>query len=108
MYLDLYAAFPDPKVSHGLPPLYRHTHTLLVSARKNPSNEVLYLGLPFKRSLKLQLVQNAIPKYQHVTSVLKVLHWLLVVFKGQFKGLGITYKDLYGLGSQGLPYTTDV
>lgn len=54
----------------------------------------LCLGLPLKVTQKSQLVQNAAAwiltrttRFCHVTPIVQVLHWLLIVFCAQFKML---------------------
>jgi len=55
----------------------------------------------------LQLIQNAAArilsrtrKYEHITPVLRSLHWLPVTFRIDFKVLLLVYKSFNGLGTQ--------
>lgn len=66
-------------------------------------NGILY-GLPEKEISKLQRVQNSAARlvtgtrrYEHITPVLKDLHWLPVQSRLTFKILLTTYKILHGL-----------
>ncbi|XP_061489769.1 uncharacterized protein LOC133387924 [Rhineura floridana] len=74
-----------------------------VSSRLDYCN-ALYVGLPLK-TVRKQLVQNASARllknsrrWDHITPVLKDLHWLPVVYRAQFKVLVLTFKALYGVG----------
>lgn len=78
---------------------------------------MLYIGLPLKTILKLQLVHNAVAhllkgvgKQEHITPVLQGLHQYPVFFWVQFKVTILTYKALKGLDHMYLrdcllPYT---
>ena len=66
----------------------------------------LYYGLPQKQTKKLQAVQNTSArlisrtlKYDHITPVLKELHWLPISgqYRSIYKILLITYKCLHGI-----------
>jgi hypothetical protein len=59
-------------------------------------------GLPAYQLNKLQRVQNAaariirrLPKFCHITPVLRELHWLSVKFRIDYKILLLTYKGLH-------------
>lgn len=67
----------------------------------------LYVGLDEKLLHRLQLVQNAAArlltgtkKREHITPVLKSLHWLPVRFRIDFKILLFVFKSLHGLAPQ--------
>uniref|UniRef100_A0A670I451 Reverse transcriptase domain-containing protein n=1 Tax=Podarcis muralis TaxID=64176 RepID=A0A670I451_PODMU len=82
--------------------LARVVHALVIS-RLDYCN-ALYVGLPLKVTRKLQLIQNAAARLvtgggrrDHITPVLKDLHWLPVCFRAQFKVLVLTFKALNGL-----------
>ena len=66
-------------------------------------NNSLYYGLPNTQLLRLQRVQNAAAriimkrrKFDHVTPILKELHWLPVMYRVSFKMLVLTYKCIHG------------
>ena len=82
-------------------PLERLVHAF-VTASLNYYN-ILY-GFPEASVKKLQLVQNSAArlvlkthKYEHITPILKALHWLPVRQRIDFKVLILTYKALNGL-----------
>ena len=61
----------------------------------------LYYNLPSTRLHRLQLIQNAaaravknLPKHDHISPVLKSLHWLKVHERVQYKILSLTYGAL--------------
>ena len=65
----------------------------------------LYSGLPKKAIKQLQLIQNAAArvltrtkKAEHITPVLKSLHWLPVCHRIDFKIMLIVYKSLNSSG----------
>ena len=67
----------------------------------------LYNGLLRKSIKKLQLAQNSAariidrtPRYSHMTSVLRDLHWLPIVKRCQYKILVFTYNVLHQNASQ--------
>ena len=85
--------------------LSRESATILVhafiSSRLDYCNSLLY-GLPTYQLNKLQRVQNAaariirrLPKFCHITPVLRELHWLPVKFRIDYKILLLTYKGLH-------------
>lgn len=64
----------------------------------------IFTGLPKKSIRQLQLIQNAAArvltrtkKIEHITPVLKSLHWLPVAQRIDFKVLLLVYKSLNGL-----------
>ncbi|KAI4903347.1 hypothetical protein NFI96_001973 [Prochilodus magdalenae] len=74
----------------------------LVISRLDYCNSLL-AGLPLRAVRPLQLVQNAaarlifnLPKFTHVTPLLRSLHWLPVVARIRFKTLMLAYKAKNG------------
>ena len=74
-----------------------------VSCKLDHCNSILF-GLPKHVTDKLQLVQNSSArlvtltrKRDHITPVLKDLHWLPVEYRIKFKILLLTFKALHGL-----------
>ena len=71
---------------------------------------LLQVGLiiALKNALQqLQLVQNAVARFptktkqfEHITPILKSLHWFPVCQRIDFKILLLTYKSMNGLGSK--------
>ena len=73
----------------------------LVTSRLDYCN-ILYHGIPDKQLNKLQGVQNVTAriltctnKFDHITPVLKSLHWLPVKARVEYKLLLTTYKTAY-------------
>ena len=74
-----------------------------VTNRIDYCNSLLY-GLPDCELKKVQRVQNAAArlltstgKYDHITPVLRELHWLPVKYRIQFKILLLTFKAIHGM-----------
>ncbi len=74
-----------------------------VSSRLDYCNSLL-IGCPKSSLRSLQLVQNAAARLltgtnrrDHITPVLKSLHWLPVQFRIKFKILLLTYKAIHGM-----------
>lgn len=71
----------------------------------------LYYGTQNKVLDRLQMVQNASArlltgtcKFDHITPVLKALHWLPISFRINYKILLFVFKSLHGLA----PYIADL
>ena len=82
----------------------------LILSRLDYAN-ALYYGLPDSLIQKLQYVQNAVArlvcqvkKYDHITPVLKLLQWLPVWQRIEFKILLITFKAVNGCIYPLVPY----
>ena len=74
-----------------------------LSAKLDYCNSLLY-GLPDSYIRLLQRAQNSAArlitqtkKMDHITPILRQLHWLPVIYRIQFKILLLTYKSLNGL-----------
>ena len=74
----------------------------LVISRLDYCNSLL-AGLPMQAIRPLQLIQNAaarlvfnLPKFSHVTPLLRSLHWLPVAARIRFKTLMLAYKAKNG------------
>ncbi|KAI2648195.1 putative RNA-directed DNA polymerase from transposon BS [Labeo rohita] len=85
---------------------FKHFETAIhafISFRLDYCNS-LYLGINSSSISRLQMVQNAaarlltgVRKHEHITSVLRSLHWLPVRFRIDFKVLMLVFKCLNGL-----------
>ena len=82
-----------------------------ISSRLDNGNSLLY-GLPDYQIKRLQRIQNTaariltrIAKYDHITPVLKELHWLPVEKRIIFKVLLLTYRCLHDLAP---PYLSNL
>ena len=76
----------------------------LVTSRTDYCNGI-YFGLPAKYTRKLQLVQNAsarviakIKRREHITPVLRDLHWLPIQKRSQYKMMVLVFNALYKHG----------
>ena len=85
-------------------------HALVTSRLDN--NNALLANIPDNQICRLQKLQNnaarmvsLTQKYEHITPVLKQLHWLPVSWRIIFKVLLLTYKALHGQAPQ---YITDM
>ena len=83
----------------------------LVISRLDYGNGLLY-GVPGKLLDKLQRVQNVAARvvvkasrYDHITPILKSLHWLPIRYRTEYKLLLLTFKSLHHLAPS---YLTDL
>ena len=88
----------------------------LIPSKLDYCNNIL-IGLPTSQTSRFQMIMNSsgrlisgVKKYEHITPILKVLHWLPTEKQIQFKVLTMTFKTLNGLAPQYLrdllkPYT---
>ena len=88
--------------------LIRHTldiktvFTIATSLVHSKLGNSLYLNLPKKQISLLQLLQNSLdravtrtPKTEHITTVLKSLHWLKIEERIHYKIISLTYDSLH-------------
>ena len=75
----------------------------LVTSRLDSCNSILF-GLPLHEINRLQRVQNTaarlvarISRHEHITPVLKTLHWLPIHERTIYKLLLLTYKAVHGM-----------
>ena len=73
-----------------------------ISSRLDYCN-ALFFGIPSKSLQRLQYIQNCaarilmrVRKYDHITPILRSLHWLPITFRSEFKISLITHQCLYG------------
>ena len=74
----------------------------LLRADSTTATHYLY-GLPSNAIAKLQRVQNAavqvllcVPRYCHISTLLRDLHWLPVEFRINYKIIILTLKIIHG------------
>ena len=78
----------------------------LVGSRLDNCNSLLY-GITKQQIQRLQRVQNTAArvitmtrKYDHITPILRELHWLPIQERIQFKCLCLTYKAIHGMAPE--------
>ena len=78
----------------------------VVSSRLDYANS-LFVGLPNKTLKPLQSIQNIAAriitktrKFDHITPVLRTLHWLPVKSRIEFKIICVTYRILHGVAPE--------
>ena len=80
-------------------------HSFVTTRRLDNCNLLLFgLGLPYKLIHRLQLIQHRAArlithtkKHDHITPVMRSLHWLPVISRIIFKILLLVYKSIHGL-----------
>ena len=102
-------------IGHIRPHISNDTAATLVHAfisSKLDNLNSLLVGLPETVIRKLQLIQNQAAKivtrkkkYDHVTPILKELHWLPIKMRIKFKVCLLTFKSLHGLAPK---YVSDM
>ena len=95
--------FKTPSLSDSVTETLIHS---FITSRLDYSNGVLS-GLPSKALDRLQYVQNSAARllthtkpWEHITPILKKLHWLPVKQRITYKILLLTYKALHSLAPQ--------
>ena len=93
-------------IRHLLPSVAAQLMHSLVTSRLDYCNSILY-GLPDCKINRLQRVQNIAArvvsrcsKYDHITPILKSLHWLPVKMRILFKILLLAYNCVNGLAPE--------
>ena len=89
-----------------------NTTEILIHAFVTSKVDTLLFGVPKYELQKLQQVSNAAArlltytkKFDHISLVLKQLHWLPIEMRVHFKTLVLTFKGLHGVAPS---YITDV